>query len=649
MPEVIIKSNANGQDAQVGGGAENAHEWPVLSVDVVREVNKIPWARIALKDGDFGEKPDFAISSTDFFKLGATIEIRAKESVNEDSVTLFKGLVVRHAVKADVEKSVLVIELKDPAFKMTRVRRSVVHGDANDGKDDKTIIENDIINKHYSNEYSLDLTKMPNRVKHKELVQYYCTDWDFILSRAEANGCWVMVNGEKIQIGKVTSESLENAQKTFKYIDENCTIYSFHMELDGRHHYNHEGQNVMHDNIEGAYFSFKDQEIKNEKSNDDFTPLKYKAAGSTEAEAGGANVTDVETLDRDQGSAGFNDVSVDDVIVDEAVDEDAGKTEEDLLKSAHKLGGGKYTLFHPVDISGEEAQVWANAHQRKSRLSLFKGRIRIDGNQCKKSDQEELLCLGDAIELENMASRFNGATFITGIRHQITVDDGWKSDIQFGMSPEWFTEQNGNMAAPPAGGLLPAVHGLHIGKVKKIDPRGDSQQKEENHYKVKVEIPVPDSKDGKNIIWARHASPYAGNNRGMLFKPEEGDEVVLGFLNDDPRHAIIIGSLYSSKNKQLEMKEDNEKYIGEFIKSISMKENHSLVFNSEQSKRSIALRTPRGNCLTMSDESEGEFRIKDEHGNEILMNKEGITIKTEQNTIEMKNNAITANGLKIEA
>ncbi|MFN8395712.1 MAG: phage baseplate assembly protein V [Bacteroidia bacterium] len=34
----------------------------------------------------------------------------------------------------------------------------------------------------------------------------------------------------------------------------------------------------------------------------------------------------------------------------------------------------------------------------------------------------------------------------------------------------------------------------------------------------------------------------------MLFWPEVGDEVIVGFLNDDPRAAIVLGSLYNSPN-----------------------------------------------------------------------------------------------------
>ena len=33
-----------------------------------------------------------------------------------------------------------------------------------------------------------------------------------------------------------------------------------------------------------------------------------------------------------------------------------------------------------------------------------------------------------------------------------------------------------------------------------------------------------------------------------MFRPEQGDEVVVGFVNDDTRQAVILGALFSAKN-----------------------------------------------------------------------------------------------------
>ncbi len=88
-------------------------------------------------------------------------------------------------------------------------------------------------------------------------------------------------------------------------------------------------------------------------------------------------------------------------------------------------------------------------------------------------------------------------------------------------------------------GKVHALPGLHIGKVKKIDKDPDGE------FRVLVDVPViKESGDG---IWARIVSPYSSKSIGFYFYPEVGDEVILGFLGNDPRYAIIVGSVYSKK------------------------------------------------------------------------------------------------------
>ena len=51
------------------------------------------------------------------------------------------------------------------------------------------------------------------------------------------------------------------------------------------------------------------------------------------------------------------------------------------------------------------------------------------------------------------------------------------------------------------------------------------------------------SQDGP--VWARVAVPFAGSDRGAFFLPDVGDEVLVTFLNGDPRFPIVIGGLWN--------------------------------------------------------------------------------------------------------
>ncbi|MBU2515162.1 type VI secretion system tip protein VgrG [bacterium] len=57
------------------------------------------------------------------------------------------------------------------------------------------------------------------------------------------------------------------------------------------------------------------------------------------------------------------------------------------------------------------------------------------------------------------------------------------------------------------------------------------------------------SQDSKQTsAWIRVAMPIAGNKRGFLFNPREGEEVVINYEDGNPDKPIIIGSVYSSNN-----------------------------------------------------------------------------------------------------
>lgn len=105
-----------------------------------------------------------------------------------------------------------------------------------------------------------------------------------------------------------------------------------------------------------------------------------------------------------------------------------------------------------------------------------------------------------------------------------------------------------------------------------------------------------------------------------FFRPEIGDEVVLGFLNGDPRDPVILGMLNSSaKPAPITAADDNHE------KGLVTRSEMKLVFNDDEI--SVKLETPKGNILTVSDQ-EGAILLEDENGNKITMNADGITLES---------------------
>jgi Rhs element Vgr protein len=260
-----------------------------------------------------------------------------------------------------------------------------------------------------------------------------------------------------------------------------------------------------------------------------------------------------------------------------------------------------YRLQH-IAVSEDEAQAWADAQWLKSQMSKVSGRVKCEGIATVNP--------GDIVTLSGVGDRYNGNVFVTGVRQDFDLVQGWKTHIQFGNVEKWLAEEH-HISASPAAALLPGVNGLQIGVVvSNEDPDGE--------HRVRVKMPlVNDEEDG---TWARVAAVDAGNERGFFFRPEIGDEVVLGFLNDDPRQAVLLGMLHSSaKAAPLQGSDQNHE------KAYQSRSKMKLYFDDE--KKVILLETPAGNKLTLSEEDKA-IKIEDQNSNKITMTAEGIKIES---------------------
>ncbi len=300
-------------------------------------------------------------------------------------------------------------------------------------------------------------------------------------------------------------------------------------------------------------------------------------------------------------------------------------------KLSDVAGLSEFPLLHGGWMPADELKTWTEAEMLKSRLAKIRGRARfIDFTP---------LQLGQTIELQGVGARFNGNVYLTGVRYEL-VDGNCFCDIQFGLSPQWHCQEF-PVTEVPAAGLLPAVNGLQVGKVTKLE--GDPEGLE----RIQVNLPrVLPNGDG---VWARLATLDAGAERGMVFRPEIDDEVIVGFLNDDPRDAVVLGHLHSSANPApIPASDDNH------IKGYTSREQMKVEFDDE--KKVLTVLTPAGNEIVLS-EDEQSITIKDQNDNSMVMDSAGITIKSPKDIkieatgkIELKaTQDLKAEGLNVEA
>lgn len=290
------------------------------------------------------------------------------------------------------------------------------------------------------------------------------------------------------------------------------------------------------------------------------------------------------------------------------------------------IGLESMELRHGGAITDTELQDWADATWLFQQLAKIRGRVKFQGIPSVKPNT--------VLKLEGVGDRFNGNVYVTGVSHTIS-EGNWTVNAQFGLNPEWFSETF-DIHAKPASGLLPAIAGLQVGVVSQLEEDPDGEER------ILVQIPIINHEE--QGIWCRVASLDAGENRGAFFRPELGDEVIIGFINEDPNDAVVLGMLHSSaKPAPITASDDNHEKG--FITRSEMK----VVFDDD--KKSINISTPAGKLIAL-DEDAGTIVVEDDNSNVITIDSDGISMESAGDiaikasgdvTIEGTNVGITAN------
>jgi len=512
----------------------------VFSIEVHNQANRIAVAYINVNDGDAG-LADWPVSNEALFIPGSEIAIKAGYHGEEELI--FKGIVIAHSLCVRQQKTELQIECRDKAVLMTIDRKSNIFNDVKDSDIATALLDT----------YTLTGNIEETPVTHAEMVQFDCSDWDFMISRVESMGFAAIAKDGKIDVIKPLIE--ETALATLRF---GTNLIEFDAAIDGT----------------GQYGSVKAQ------------AWDPSAQGLIEVNANEPEWTTAGNLDAAEVSS-------------------LAGTEEFVLRQAGK-------------ITEEEAQNWADARLLRSRMAFIRGRARVEGFSAAVP--------GITVAFEGLGNRINGMGWVSGVRHEINHGN-WLTDIQFGLTPKLHIESFSD-TLKCSGELLPGIHGLHTAIVTTLEADPESEAR------IRVRIPsISAEGDG---IWARVATLDAGSDRGSFFLPEIDDEVVVGFLENDPRQPVILGGLHSSaKAPPFEATDDNHE------KGYVSRSGIGLLFNDD--KINLTINTPAGNEIILDDDK-GEIGLSDQHGNKIVLSSAGISIESASDII-MK----AAGSVKIES
>lgn len=504
-------------------GKDVSGDLQILSIAVIREINRVPTASIQLEDGE-AAKGTFAISSSDRFLPGKTIEIKLGYRSQND--TVFKGIVIKQRISVRKKGAALHVECAADAVKMTNANKSRYFIN----KKDSDIME-ELLDDH-----GIGKDVQATTPSLKEVVQYDSTDWDFLLCRAEANGQIVLVKDDKVKVATPATSGSPALKLAY-----GATVLELDAEMDSR---------LQSKGVKASSWSAPDQATVDVNATEPKTP----AAGNVPA--------------------------------------------TDLAKV---VGDDVNEIKHAGHLEQPELQAWADARLLRMRLAKIRGRAKCQGIASILPDQ--------LVEISGVGDRFAGQLYVSAVRHTVSAGN-WETDVQFGINPELFTEIY-NLRPLPAAGLLPMVSGLQMGVVTDLeDP--------DSEFRIKCRVPLVSPND--DGVWARLATLDAGDQRGTYFRPEINDEVVVGYLNDDPRYPIILGMVHSSAKAAPEPAKNANNHKG-----YVSREKLKVTFDDD--KKVITLETPGGNKVTLSDDAKG-IVLQDQNGNKITLDNNGITIES---------------------
>jgi uncharacterized protein involved in type VI secretion and phage assembly len=122
----------------------------------------------------------------------------------------------------------------------------------------------------------------------------------------------------------------------------------------------------------------------------------------------------------------------------------------------------------------------------------------------------------------------------------------------------------------------------------------------------RVKVSYPELGDARSD-WARLVTPMAGKHRGMVFRPEKGDEVLVGFLQGDSRAPYVLGGVWNAPDPP---PPDDGKPAENNWRFITSRSGHVIRFDDTPGKEKIEVIDKGKKCSVTIDSTSDQITIK---------------------------------------
>jgi uncharacterized protein involved in type VI secretion and phage assembly len=156
--------------------------------------------------------------------------------------------------------------------------------------------------------------------------------------------------------------------------------------------------------------------------------------------------------------------------------------------------------------------------------------------------------------------------------------------------------------------------------------------------RVRVRFPHLDEKVSN---WARLVSAGAGHERGNFFRPERGDEVIVGFEHGDPRRPYVLGGVWSTPDPP----PPDKKAVDNDLRQIVTRSGHILRFDDTKNAEQIRIVAAGGDQEVVLDPAGKKIEVTAKQGDIVVRGSSGAVTVTSSGDL-----TISAGGdLKISA
>ncbi|WP_181573270.1 phage baseplate assembly protein V [Enterobacter sp. ECC-175] len=413
----------------------------LIHLDIRYPINDVPHANLVLagKEVSMLSLSSDAESDLQMMVPGKSVSIQTGKE------TLFSGNIVEQQVQFAQGERTVVLTVCHATQMLKTNYRSQIFTEQSDSDVFALLLQN----------FSAKIEEM--RFKHPQLIQFSCSDWQFLKARLQACGLWLVVTPKAVSVMKPALKTSAEVVIT-PHVSRSIEILR--------------NNSLLPERLDVSSWDIKQQEMR----------AASPAAAPALAEAS--------------------------------------------LSSAGMATSTKREWHHGYSLSLEEDEqrAFADSRMQLNHISSLHASIILTGDAG--------YVPGQTLELKGFGKGIDGKALVTAVCHTFQPGD-WTTTLEVGA----------DLTGIFHGEMLPGVNGLHIGIVEEDKTQADDDG---IHY---LAVSMPALCLGKQTINARLSSPFASNGRGLTFWPRKGDEVVLGFFENDPRFPVIVGAMHSPKNK----------------------------------------------------------------------------------------------------